>query len=85
MYFSMKNNLTKFELYSDSDLKYELYFGNSEIIEYANTLVIKFIGHYGIGSAGDSDAAFMCAISQAAISVIDPDGILLDPRELRYE
>jgi hypothetical protein len=81
----MKNNLTKFELFSDSDLKYQLYSGNSEIIEYADILVIKFIGQYRIGSAGNPDAAFMQAVSRTAIFEIDPDGILLDLRELHYE
>jgi hypothetical protein len=77
----MRNKLISYQLFSDSDLKYELYLGHSETTKCADILVIKFIGEYET----DSDAAFMHTISRAAIYETRPYGILLDLCGLQYE
>jgi hypothetical protein len=50
-----------------------------------SALVLNFSGVYGVGSAGNGDAAFMRIITQAALSSWDSDAVVFDLRELAYE
>lgn len=48
-------------------------------------LVLKFSGVYGVGSAGNGDAAFMRVITRAATSGWRCHAAVFDLRELGYE
>ncbi len=48
-------------------------------------LVLKFSGVYGVGSAGNGDAALMTVITRAATSVWPSQAAVFDLRELAYE
>jgi hypothetical protein len=77
--------LEKADLFSISDIRHEFLIGKSQRTKYKEILVIKYSGEYGFGSRGNPDARFMCALAEAAISYYDPDGIVLDISELKYE
>jgi hypothetical protein len=77
--------LEKADLFSISDLRHEFLIGKSLRTKFKDILVIKYSGEYGVGSRGNPDAGFMCALAEAAISYYDPDGIVLDISELKYE
>lgn len=46
--------------------------------------VIAFAGEYGVGSAGNPDAAYMRAVVTSAAAAWDSVGLVLDLRELEY-
>jgi hypothetical protein len=46
--------------------------------------VVEFAGEYGVGSRGNSDAAYMRAIVMAATAAWDSIALVLDLRELDY-
>jgi hypothetical protein len=52
---------------------------------HARALVLKFSGAYGVGSAGNGDAAFMRVITRAATSAWRCHAVVFDLRELAYE
>ncbi|MFB8372833.1 hypothetical protein [Paenibacillus taichungensis] len=68
-----------------SDLKYEVHIGDSKSVEYCSIMILKFLGEYGYGSAGNSDAIYMCAIGEAVLEAWEPAGLILDFSELEYE
>ena len=47
--------------------------------------VIEFSGHYRMGSAGNPDANFMKAMVAAGFAALDPDGLVIDLSELKYD
>lgn len=47
-------------------------------------LVVTFTGVYGVGSAGNSDAAFMRAVIARGLQATTPAAVVLDLRELDY-
>lgn len=46
--------------------------------------VVAFSGEYGVGSAGNPDAAYMRAVVTSAAAAWDSVGVVLDLRELEY-
>jgi hypothetical protein len=50
-----------------------------------HVLIVRFAGEYGVGSAGNGDAAFMSAMVAAGLDAWPPAGVVLDLRELSYE
>jgi hypothetical protein len=48
-------------------------------------LVMKFSGVYGVGCEGNPDAAYMSAMSAAAVDYWQPEGTVLDLSELQYD
>ncbi|WP_240636807.1 hypothetical protein [Paenibacillus silvae] len=68
-----------------SDLKYEVHMGDSQAVHYCSIMILKFLGEYGFGSAGNSDARYMCAIGEAVVEAWEPSGLILDLSELAYE
>lgn len=48
-------------------------------------LRVRFSGECGDGAGSNGDAAFMEAMLQAALEIVDPDGLILDCSALRYE
>jgi hypothetical protein len=48
-------------------------------------LVIRYVGSYGFGSAGNGDATYMAAMAQAGMDVFQPWGVIHDLSELEYE
>ncbi|MCP1135273.1 hypothetical protein NKT34_18390 [Paenibacillus polysaccharolyticus] len=68
-----------------SDLKYEVHIGDSEAVKYCKIMILKFVGEYGYGSGGNSDAIYMCAIGKAVLEAWEPAGLILDFSELTYE
>jgi hypothetical protein len=54
-------------------------------VAYSNVLVASFDGEYRPGSAGAPDAMLIRGITQAAVTVWSPAGLVLDLRKLHYE
>ncbi|MDQ0059988.1 hypothetical protein [Paenibacillus harenae] len=80
------NIITKQNKFEElSDIKYEVHIGNSYIVDYQTIMILKFIGVYGLGSSGNSDATFMCAIGKAALEAWDPSGLIIDLSDLSYQ
>jgi hypothetical protein len=48
------------------------------------TLIIRFAGVYGVGSKGNSDAAYMKAVATAGLAAWGPSLLVFDFRELDY-
>lgn len=48
-------------------------------------LRVRFIGECGGGAGSNGDAVSMEAMLQAAMQIVDPDGLIVDCSELRYE
>ena len=78
-------HIEKIDLFAESSLRFEFLVGESHRTKYKKILVARFWGEYRVGSAGNPDAAFIRAFAQAAISYCEPDGMLLDISEVRYE
>jgi len=47
-------------------------------------LVVSFSGEYRSGSAGNSDAAYMCGASAAGVNAFSPDAVIFDFSKLKY-
>ncbi|MEQ8515601.1 MAG: hypothetical protein RIC38_08355 [Chromatocurvus sp.] len=47
-------------------------------------LLLQFTGPYGVGSAGRRDAAFLLAMSKAALTLWPPDALIFDLQALEY-
>lgn len=60
-----------------SKINYEVHIGKSNEVSYLKIMILKFIGGYGFGSAGNSDAIFMRAIGEAVI-------VGLESRRINY-
>lgn len=54
-------------------------------VAYSNVLVASFDGEYRSGSAGAPDARLIHGITQAAVTIWTPAGLVLDLRKLHYE
>lgn len=68
-----------------SRIKYQVHVGTSKEVSYLEIMILKFIGVYGFGSSGNSDAIFMRAIGEAVIEAWQPAGLIIDLSELSYE
>jgi len=51
---------------------------------YRYTLIAKFIGEYREGAAGSPDAQFMIGMTNLAVGLWQPTGLVLDLSDLRY-
>lgn len=78
----MKITTKQMKLEDLSKVKYEVHIGNSN---YRKIMIIKFIGSYGDGSRGDSDAIYMSAMGKAALEAWRPRGVIIDLSELDYQ
>ncbi|WP_413362968.1 hypothetical protein [Lysinibacillus sp. 3P01SB] len=81
----MKISTTQIRLEELSEIKYEVHMGKSSEVNYVEIMILKFIGVYGFGSAGNSDAIFMRAIGEAVLEAWEPGGLIIDLSELSYE
>lgn len=54
-------------------------------VAYSNVLVASFDGEYRSGSAGAPDAMLIRGITQTAVMIWSPSGLVLDFRKLHYE
>jgi hypothetical protein len=52
---------------------------------YLEILVIRYVGRYPDGSAGNEDAQFMCAMAKAGVAAYEPWGVIHDLSELAYD
>ncbi|MEK5476302.1 hypothetical protein NYE70_05055 [Paenibacillus sp. FSL R5-0407] len=68
-----------------SEIQYEVHIGSSNVVNYLKIMVLKFIGEYGFGSAGNSDAIYMRAMGEAVLEAWNPGGLIIDLSELSYE
>lgn len=68
-----------------SKINYEVHIGKSNEVSYIKIMILKFIGVYGFGSTGNSDAIFMRAIGEAVLEAWNPGGLIIDLSELSYE
>jgi hypothetical protein len=53
--------------------------------QYATALVIRFSGVFGIGSAGNGNAALMRVVTRAGLDAWGCRAVVFDLRELAYE
>lgn len=71
-----------------SDIRYTFAIARSAAAEPSardnEFLIIRFVGEYGGGSAGNSDATLMRAAVHLGRQAFDPTGIVLDLRDLDY-
>ncbi|MBY0014093.1 hypothetical protein [Paenibacillus typhae] len=81
----MKISTKQYKLESLSEIRYEVRIGTSNAVDYLEIMILKFIGKYGYGSEGNSDAAFMSAIAKAVLEAWEPGGLIIDLSELSYE
>lgn len=51
----------------------------------ASAMILRFVGSYGRGSAGNDDGQFMRTITLSALSLWMVDAVVFDLRELDYE
>lgn len=68
-----------------SNIQYEVHTGTSRVVDYLEIMILKFIGDYGYGSAGNSDATYMSAIGKAVLEAWEPGGLIIDLSDLSYE
>lgn len=68
-----------------SEIEYEVHIGSSNEVNYLKIMILKFIGEYGFGSAGNSDAKYMRAMGEAVLEAWNPGGLILDLSDLSYE
>lgn len=47
-------------------------------------LIVSFQGEYRPGSAGNSDAAFMCGATAAGVNALSPYAVIFDFSKLKY-
>jgi hypothetical protein len=52
--------------------------------DFHRVLIVAFEGEYGVGSAGNPDAAFMCGASAAGVEAFWPDAVIFDFSRLKY-
>ncbi|TYA14465.1 hypothetical protein FRY98_01905 [Paenibacillus faecis] len=81
----MNLETTRVRLEDLSQIDYEIHIGKSAAVEYRRVMILKFIGSYGFGSGGNSDATYMRAMGEAALEAWDPDALILDLSDLDYE
>jgi hypothetical protein len=62
---------------------YQGYFRPDETVMCA--LIVQFAGTYRTGSAGNADARYMTAVASAGFEAWQPQGLVFDLRELKYE
>ena len=53
--------------------------------EDGRLLRVRFIGECGEGAGSNGDAVYMDAMRQAALEIVEPDGLIVDCSALRYE
>lgn len=81
----MKSGFREVRLSELSDIQVEYFIGPSKTVEYCDIMIIKYSGEYGFGSAGNSDAVYMKAMGRAALEAWEPDAVILEWSELKYE
>lgn len=67
-----------------SDIELTMFVASSERHETPDFLLLKYSGHYGIGSNGSDDAKFIVATSKAAHSAWYTEGVIIDFSKLDY-
>jgi hypothetical protein len=75
-------NLQPVELRDLSDIAVSYRIASSD--NQKRILVVSYTGEYRPGSAGNSDAAFMCGASAAGVNAFSPDAIIFDFSKLKY-
>jgi hypothetical protein len=68
-----------------SDLQYKIFSCDLGGKYNPIALVIRFEGVHGVGSAGNADSDFMCAITRAALVAWQPHAIVFDLRKFDYK
>jgi len=76
--------IRKLNIAPDSELTHEALVVRLPSSDYLDVLVMKFRGVYGHGSGGNGDAAYMAAVTAAAISFAEPSALIFDFSELEY-
>ena len=65
-------------------IRVEFFLAKPPPTRLGDVLVMKFSGEYRVGCRGNPDAAFICAMQRAAVEYWDPEGAVLDLRDLDY-
>jgi hypothetical protein len=68
-----------------SKIKVRYFLGPSRHKSYLPILVIRYIGIYPPGSAGNDDAQYMKAMAKAGVAAFESWGVIHDLSELTYE
>jgi hypothetical protein len=77
-------DLRKLNIAPDNDLTHEAFVVRLPSSDHLDALVMKFNGVCGHGSGGNGDAAYMTAVTVAAISFAEPFALIFDFSELEY-
>ncbi|MED4954354.1 hypothetical protein ABEO75_08870 [Paenibacillus macerans] len=80
----MEIDLKRARLEELSDIAYEVHLGQSQTFNYLDIMILKFIGEYGYGASGNTDAAFMRAIGKACLAAWEPAALIFDFSALTY-
>lgn len=78
-------NLRELRIAPENEIAFETYIVDLPSLPGGEALVMKFIGTYGYGAGGNGDARYMVAMTRAAIEFCEPDALIFDLSELRYE
>lgn len=73
------------ERFLESAIRVRYFLGPATKKPYLEILVIKYVGTYPHGSAGNADAQFMHAMARAGVAAFEPWGAIHDLTELSYE
>ena len=68
-----------------SKIRVQYFLGPSTGKPALEILLVKYLGTYPYGSAGNADAQFMYAMAKAGVAVFEPWGVVHDLSELSYE
>jgi hypothetical protein len=78
-------NLQERRLSELSDIQVRYLLGSVSRKPYLEILVVKYVGVYPLGSAGNDDAQYMYAMAKAGVAAFEPWGVIHDLSELNYE
>jgi hypothetical protein len=68
-----------------SKIQVRYFVGPSTKKPYLEILVVKYVGTYPHGSAGNDDAQFLYAMAKAGVAAFEPWGVIHDLSDLGYE
>jgi hypothetical protein len=77
--------LTEHKLKDLSAIQVRYFVGALSKVPHFEILIIKYVGVYPFGSAGNGDALYIYAMAKAGVGAFEPWGVIHDLSELSYE
>lgn len=68
-----------------SQIEVRYLIGYQRRAKHLDTLVIRYVGNYRLGSGGNPDAMYMCAMAKAGVAAFHPYAVIHDLSQLTYE